>query len=92
VKLKLIIQNMISDELISSTTSVYKREQFIIAQKNAARHPRTARDDAREAAPQHAKQHARQRATRVSQQDYTREQHDDARKMSRANNNKQIIK
>jgi hypothetical protein len=30
---KLIIQNMISDELISSTTSVYKREQFIIAQK-----------------------------------------------------------
>jgi hypothetical protein len=37
---------------------------------------------------QHAKQHARQRATRASQHDYVREQHDDAQTMSRTNNNK----
>jgi hypothetical protein len=38
----------------------------------------------------HAKQHARQCATRTSQCNYAREQHDDAQTMSRANN-KQII-
>jgi hypothetical protein len=38
-----------------------------------------------------ARQCARQCATRVSQRDYAREQHDDAQTMLRPNNNKQII-
>jgi hypothetical protein len=54
------------------------------------RHSRTTHGDAREATLRHAKQHARQCATRVSQREYAREQHDDAQTMSRANN-KQII-
>jgi hypothetical protein len=56
-----------------------------------ARHSRTTHDDMRETTLRHARQCARQRATRVSQRDYAREQHDDAQMMSCANNNQQII-
>jgi prophage DNA circulation protein len=43
---------------------------------DARQRVRTAHGDARKAALRHVKQHARQRATRVSQRDYAREQHD----------------